>query len=212
MQYALLTDRLVIGYDGWESTPIDLQVAPGSITAILGPSGCGKSTLLSTIAGIRPALAGRVLVADIDVTSVPAHERTVGMVFQEPLLFPNFDVARNVAYGMERQGVSRQAARAQALELLDWVGLGGFGERSVDELSGGQAQRVALVRALAPEPSVLLLDEPFSALDVDLRQRLALEVSDLLRARGVAAVHVTHDPAEAEAIADHVLRFVDISE
>ena len=210
MQFALRTDTLVVGYDGWESGPIDLQVTPGSITAILGPSGCGKSTLLSTIAGIRPAVSGRVLIDDLDVTDLPAHQRTVGMVFQEPLLFPNYDVARNVGYGLERQGVSRKDARAQALELLDWVGLGGFGDRAVDELSGGQAQRVSLIRALAPEPSVLLLDEPFSALDVDLRQRLAREVSELLRGRGVAAVHVTHDPTEAAAIADVVLRFDDI--
>jgi ABC-type branched-subunit amino acid transport system ATPase component len=210
VQFALRTDTLVVGYDGWESGPIDLQVTPGSITAILGPSGCGKSTLLSTIAGIRPAVSGRVLIDDLDVTDLPAHQRTVGMVFQEPLLFPNYDVARNVGYGLERQGVSRKDARAQALELLDWVGLGGFGDRAVDELSGGQAQRVSLIRALAPEPSVLLLDEPFSALDVDLRQRLAREVSELLRGRGVAAVHVTHDPTEAAAIADVVLRFDDI--
>ena len=211
MQFALRTDTLVVGYDGWESGPIDLQVTPGSITAILGPSGCGKSTLLSTIAGIRPAVSGRVLVNDIDVTDLPAHQRTVGMVFQEPLLFPNYDVARNVGYGLERQGVSRKDARAQALELLDWVGLGGFGDRAVDELSGGQAQRVSLIRALAPQPSVLLLDEPFSALDVDLRQRLAREVSELLRGRGVAAVHVTHDPVEAQAIADHVMSFDEMS-
>lgn len=211
MHYALRTENLVVGYDGWVSEPITLEVEPGTITAILGPSGCGKSTLLATIAGIREAISGRVLVDDTDVTRLPAHERPVGMVFQEPLLFPNHDVARNVGYGLERQGVSRSAARARAGELLEWVGLAGFGDRSVDELSGGQAQRVALVRALAPNPAILLLDEPFSALDVDLRQHLAHEVSVLLRSRGVAAVHVTHDPAEAQAIADHVLSFSDIS-
>ncbi len=210
--YALRTDHLVVGYDGWVSTPITLEVEPGTITAILGPSGCGKSTLLSTIAGIREAISGHVIVGDVDVTHIPAHERSVGLVFQEPLLFPNYDVARNVGYGLERQGVSRSAARARALELLEWVGLVGYGDRSVDELSGGQAQRVALVRALAPNPAILLLDEPFSALDVDLRQHLAREVAELLRGRGVAAVHVTHDPAEAEAIADHVVRFADICE
>ena len=211
MSYALRTDGLVVGYDGWESGSIDLQVAHGSITAILGPSGCGKSTLLSTIAGIRPAVSGRIFLDELDVTALPANERTAGMVFQEPLLFPSYDVARNVGYGLERQGVSRSEARAQALDLLNWVGLDGYGSRSVDELSGGQAQRVALVRALAPSPSVLLLDEPFSALDVDLRQRLAREVADLLRDRGVAAVHVTHDPAEATAIADHIVSFDDLS-
>lgn len=211
MPFALRTDHLVVGYDGWESQPLSLHVEPGTITAILGPSGCGKSTLLATVAGIRPAISGRVLVDDVDVTQVPAHERTVGMVFQEPLLFPNLDVARNVAYGLERQRLSRTEARSRADELLAWVGLEGFGSRKVDELSGGQAQRVALVRALAPNPALLLLDEPFSALDVDLRQRLAGEVADLLRSRGVAAVHVTHDPLEAKAIADQLVRFEDIN-
>ncbi|MEY4136335.1 MAG: hypothetical protein RL205_463 [Actinomycetota bacterium] len=211
MPYALHTDRLIVGYDDWESDPIDLKVEPGTITAILGPSGCGKSTLLSTIAGIRPVISGRVYVDGRDITGLPAHERTVGMVFQEPLLFPNYDVARNIGYGLERQGISRRDARLRAQELLDWVGLRDYGPRSVDELSGGQAQRVALVRALAPNPALLLLDEPFSALDVDLRQRLAAEVSELLRSRGVAAVHVTHDPAEARAMADHVLNFSDLS-
>lgn len=211
MPYALRTDRLVVGYDGWESNPIDLRVEPGTITAVLGPSGCGKSTLLSTIAGILPPVSGRVLVDGVDVTSLPAHERTVGMVFQEPLLFPHYDVARNVGYGLERQGVSRGDARTRALELLEWVGLGGYGDRRVDELSGGQAQRVALIRALAPNPAILLLDEPFSALDVDLRQRLAQEVSELLRDRGLAAVHVTHDSVEAAALADCVLQFDEIS-
>ncbi len=210
MHYALRTDQLVVGYDGWVSEPIDLDVEHGSITAILGPSGCGKSTLLSTIAGIRESISGKVLIDDVDVTRLPAHERTVGMVFQEPLLFPNYDVARNVGYGLERQGVSRNSARERAVELLEWVGLAGFGNRSVDELSGGQAQRVALVRALAPNPAILLLDEPFSALDVDLRQHLAREVAELLRHRGVTAVHVTHDPGEAHAMADHVMNFGDL--
>jgi ABC-type Fe3+/spermidine/putrescine transport system ATPase subunit len=208
--YALRTDRLVVGYDGWASEPIDLDVEHGSITAILGPSGCGKSTLLSTIAGIRESISGKVLIDDVDVTRLPAHERAVGMVFQEPLLFPNYDVARNVGYGLERQGVSRNSARERAVELLEWVGLAGFGTRSVDELSGGQAQRVALVRALAPNPAILLLDEPFSALDVDLRQHLAREVAELLRHRGVTALHVTHDPGEAHAMADHVVNFGDL--
>lgn len=198
------------GRDDWRIDDIRLSVAPGEIVAVLGPSGCGKSTLLATIAGITPTLAGSIVLAGTDITTTPAHLRSVGMVFQEPLLFPNLDVAANVAYGLERHGVERRTARARAEELLAWVELGGYGSRRIDELSGGQAQRVALVRALAPEPTVMLLDEPFSALDVDLRTRLAGEVATLLRSRGLSAIHVTHDPAEAAAIADRVIQFSDL--
>jgi thiamine transport system ATP-binding protein len=207
----LATSDLAIGYpDRLVASSVNLQVAPGEIVAITGPSGSGKSTLLATIAGVLPAVSGRILVNDVDITEAPIHRRGVGLIFQEPLLFPHLDVRGNVAYGFRRHGATRAGAARCADELLEWVDLAGYGERSVEELSGGQAQRVALARALAPGPAVLLLDEPFSALDVDLRQRLAAEVAAMLRRQGVAAVHVTHDPQEAAAMADRVLSVAEI--
>ncbi len=201
----LQLDALTIGYGAPIIRGFDLVVPPATITAVLGPSGCGKSTLLKTIAGIQPVLGGHIVIDGRDVTGVAVHERRVGMVFQEPLLFPHLDVVDNVAYGLRRHGRSRADARRGATELLAWVGLAGLEDRSVATLSGGQAQRVALARAIAPEPRVMLLDEPFSALDVDLRHRLAREVSELLRERDCASVYVTHDPDEARAIADTVV-------
>ena len=208
----LATRALAIGYPGNPvARGIDLSVEAGQILAVLGPSGSGKSTLLATIAGITPALAGQVLVDDRDVTTAPVHERRVGLIFQEPLLFPHLSVVDNVAYGLRRHGMPRTQARQRAEELLTWVDLGEYGARRPDQLSGGQAQRVALARALAPRPAVLLLDEPFSALDLDLRQRLASDVSGMLREAGVAALHVTHDPDEASAVADRVVTLADLS-
>ena len=202
----LTLQGLSIGYRSPLLPPIDLHVDTGRIAAILGASGSGKSTLLQTIAGVVPPLGGRVLVDDRDVTRLAVHERGVGLVFQEPLLFSHLDVVDNIAYGLRRHGMARAQARHEAGELLAWVGLAGYEHRPVRELSGGQAQRVALARALAPRPRVMLLDEPFSALDTELRARLAAEVPALLRERGCAACYVTHDPAEAEAIADTVVR------
>lgn len=202
----LETRDLALGYEGSVfARGIDLTLQPAEIVAILGPSGSGKSTLLGTIAGVVPAMAGTVLVDGVDVTHAPIHLRGVGLVFQEALLFPHLTVVDNVGYGLRRHGATRAAARARAEELLDWLALGDYRDRRVDELSGGQAQRVALARALAPRPSVLLLDEPFSALDADLRQRLATEVADMLRHEQVAALHVTHDRGEAETVADRVV-------
>ena len=202
----LTLDGLVIGYDRALLPPIDLHIDAGGITAVLGASGSGKSTLLQTIAGVVPALDGRVRVDDRDITALPIQARGVGLMFQEPLLFSHLDVVDNIAYGLRRRGLPRGQARAAASDLLTWVGLAGYEHRPVRELSGGQAQRVALARALAPEPRVMLLDEPFSALDVDLRRRLAEEVPALLRERGCAVCYVTHDPIEAEAIAQEVIR------
>ena len=208
----LATVDLTIGYPGHVvAEHIELAVAPGEIVAILGPSGSGKSTLLTTLAGVTPALGGRILVDGIDVTRVPIHRRGIGIIFQEPLLFPHLDVVANVSYGLRRQGLSRPEALARSRELLDWLGLDGYERRSIDELSGGQAQRVALARALAPHPAVLLLDEPFSALDVELRQRLASDVAATLRREGVGALHVTHDLAEATMVAHRVLSMSDIA-
>lgn len=194
-------DRLVVGYETPLHEPFSFTVAPGSVLAVVGPSGCGKSTLLATVAGITPALGGRVLIGGRDVTDSPTHERRVAMVFQEPLLFPTMNVLDNVAYGPRRSGLSKVDARAKAEELLGWVDLAGLGDRPVDQLSGGQAQRVSLARALAAEPRVLLLDEPFSALDAPLRARLAIDVLEVVQRAGIPAVHVTHDPEEADTMA-----------
>jgi putative spermidine/putrescine transport system ATP-binding protein len=192
---------LVIGYDTALHEPFTFTVPAGSVLAVVGPSGCGKSTLLSTIAGITPALGGQVLIDDLDVTRLPTHERKVAMVFQEPLLFPTMTVRDNVAYGPRRSGLSKSHARAKADELLAWVDLAGLGDRSVDQLSGGQAQRVSLARALASDPDVVCLDEPFSALDAPLRARLAIDVLSVVQRAQIPAVHVTHDPQEADTMA-----------
>ncbi|MHB1164694.1 MAG: ABC transporter ATP-binding protein [Candidatus Nanopelagicales bacterium] len=197
---------LAIGHGTVIADGLSLAVAPAEIVAIVGPSGSGKSTLLASLTGVVPAMGGQVLVDGIDVTTWPAHRRRIGMIFQEPLLFPHLDVGDNVAYGLRRLGQGRREARGQAIEALAWVDLDGYADRPVEQLSGGQAQRVALARALAPRPAVLLLDEPFSALDADLRQRLAADVAELLRREATAAVHVTHDLGEAAAMADRVLR------
>lgn len=201
----LTVEDLAIGYDAPIATGVDLHVPRGTVTALLGSSGSGKSTLLATIAGLRAPLAGRVLVDAVDVTTMPIHRRGVGIVFQEPLLFTHLDMVSNVAYGLRRHGIDRTSARTQAMDLLGWLGIADLAKRRSDELSGGQAQRVALARALAPKPGVLLLDEPFSALDITLRRRLAHELRDIVVRSGTAALHVTHDPVEAEAIADTIV-------
>lgn len=194
---------LVIGHGGERyAGPLSFALAPGEILAVVGPSGIGKSTLLSTILGSVPALAGSVLVDGVDVTAEPVHRRGIGIVFQEPLLFPHLNVERNIAYGLRLRG---DRSPDRVAELLAWLDLAGMGARRVDSLSGGQAQRIALARALAPRPGALLLDEPFSALDTDLRQRLSIDVAATLRREGIAGVHVTHDRQEATVMADRVL-------
>jgi thiamine transport system ATP-binding protein len=178
---------------------------PGArITALLGPSGCGKSTLLRAIAGLERLSAGRIRFDGADLTSVPTHRRGFGMVFQDGQLFGHRDVAGNVGYGLTRQHWPRERAGARVDELLELVGLPGMGRRAVGELSGGQRQRVALARALAPRPRLLLLDEPFSALDRQLRDRLVIDIGAILRETDVPALIVTHDHREAIELADVV--------
>ena len=192
-----------IAYDGRDILrDFDLDVGPREIVALLGPSGSGKSSLLRCIAGVQSADAGSVEWDGIDITGLPAHLRGIGLVFQDPLLFPHRDVAGNIGFGLGRGGEA--AGRVEG--LLDLIGLPGFGGRDVATLSGGEAQRVALARALAPRPRMLLLDEPFGALDRDLRDRLAHDVRNLLRGEGIPALHVTHDEAEADLVADRVVR------
>lgn len=187
---------------------VDLRVRPEESVALLGPSGSGKSTLLRVVAGLLEPDAGEVRWDGTDLGPIPAHLRRIGLVFQDAVLFPHRDVAGNVGYGLESLGLPAEQRRTRVAELLSLVDLDGYGPRHVDTLSGGQAQRVALARALAPRPRLLLLDEPFGALDRDLRDRLGQEVRDLLRALGIPAVHVTHDPHEAALVADRVVRLV----
>lgn len=182
---------------------VDLTVQTGEIIALLGPSGCGKSSLLRAIAGIEPLTAGSIVWNGRDLARVPVHKRGFGLMFQDGQLFPHRSVAGNVAYGLKGK-LGRAAAQTRVHELLDVVGLAGYADRPVTTLSGGEKQRVALARSLAPEPSVLLLDEPLSALDRALRERLAVDLRDALVATGTTAIFVTHDHDEAFTVADRV--------
>ena len=187
---------------------VDLTVEKGSFATVLGPSGSGKTTLLRCIAGFERADAGTIRLAgrDLDspsISSVRPYDRDIGVVPQEGALFPHLSVARNVAFGIaDRPRVQR---RERVEQLLELVGLQGLGDRRPHQLSGGQQQRVALARALAPEPRLILLDEPFSALDAQLRVELREEVRGLLRSLGTTALLVTHDQAEAMTLADHLV-------
>jgi len=185
---------------------VDLVVPAGRVTAVLGPSGCGKTTLLRTIAGFERPDAGTVTIGGREVSSptavVPPERRRIGIVPQDGALFPHLDVAGNVGFAL--RGTDRATRRARVDELLELVGLADHGSRRPDQLSGGQQQRVAIARALASRPEVVLLDEPFTALDAALRTRLRRDVADVLRRSGATAVLVTHDPVEALALADEV--------
>lgn len=195
-----------VAYDGVAVLDgVDLDLAAAETVALLGPSGSGKSTLLRVVAGIVRPDGGRVVIDGTDVTGVPTHRRSVGLVFQDEQLFPHLDVGENVAFGLRMAGVPKADRRRRAAELLETVGLGGFESRSIDRLSGGEAKRVALVRSLAPEPRVLLLDEPLTGLDLDLRMRLAGEIAGVLRATATTSLWVTHDAEEAAIVADRVV-------
>ncbi|MGY1712625.1 ABC transporter ATP-binding protein [Geodermatophilus sp. SYSU D00758] len=183
---------------------LDLAVPAGSCVAVLGPSGSGKSTVLRLTAGLDQPTRGSVHLDGRDLAGVPPERRGMAMVFQRPLLFPHLSVRDNVAYADRVRGVPRRRARGRAGEFLDLVGLAGLGDRAPRELSGGQEQRVALARALAAEPRVLLLDEPFSALDTPLREEMHELLADLRARLAPTVLLVTHDPAEAAALADTV--------
>ncbi len=185
---------------------ITLTIARGETVVLLGPSGCGKTTLLRIIAGLeQPDRGGRVLFDGEDVTAVPIERRKVGMVFQNYALFPNMNVADNIAYGLRIRGMPREERDARVAELVKLTGIEGLEHRRIDQLSGGQRQRVALARAVAPRPRVLLLDEPLTALDAALRERLRGELNRLLRMLGITTVYVTHDQAEAMVLGDRVV-------
>ena len=208
MNPPLLTlDNLACGYHQQAVVKdLSLELAAGEIACLLGPSGCGKTTTLRAIAGLEPVTGGSIHIQGRQVSSrsrqLPPEKRGLGMVFQEHALFPHLTVADNVAFGLRKQ--PREQQRLRVSECLDRVRLSGMEDRYPHELSGGQQQRVALARALAPRPALLLLDEPFASLDLDLRRALARELGDILRQENVTALLVTHDQEEAFALADRV--------
>jgi len=184
---------------------VSFEVGKGEIVAVLGPSGCGKSTLLAVIAGLETPEAGRVLWDGEDLASVPPHKRGFGLMFQDYALFPHMDVAANVAFGLEMAGMGDTAVARRVKAVLELVGLPDFAGRDVNNLSGGEQQRVALARSLAPEPRLLMLDEPLGSLDRTLRERLLLELKAILKRARQTTLYVTHDQEEAFALADRVV-------
>ena len=198
---------LSVGYGSREVVDnVSFHINQGGFACLLGPSGCGKTTLLRSIAGFEPVKSGTVLFAGIEVSSaarvLAPEKRNMGMVFQENALFPHLTVAGNIAFGLRGVGSADQAKAVT--ELLDIVGMEGLGGRFIHELSGGQRQRVSLARTLAPQPELILLDEPFSSLDIDLRERLGAEIKAIFTELGITALLVTHDQNEAFALADHI--------
>ncbi|MGI9642726.1 MAG: ABC transporter ATP-binding protein, partial [Acidimicrobiia bacterium] len=183
---------------------VNLDVAQGERFAVMGPSGAGKSTLLRVLAGLEEPTTGTVVVNDEDVTSTPAHERPVGLMFQDNALFPHMSVLDNVAYGLRMQGMSKELRAERAEALLDLVSLAGFEDRNPTSLSGGEQQRVALARTLAPGPSLVLFDEPLGAIDQTLKDDLLVELMSIVREVGTTSVYVTHDRIEAETFAEHM--------
>jgi putative spermidine/putrescine transport system ATP-binding protein len=185
--------------------PTTLDFAEGKLTALLGPSGCGKTTLLRMIAGLEAPSGGSIALAGRDITTMPAHLRKFGMVFQNFALFPHLSVRENVVYSLMIAGSSKTEARDKGERLLDLVQLSGFGDRRISALSGGQKQRVAIARALAQEPEVFLLDEPMSALDAKLREDMQVELRLLQQRLGITTIVVTHDQREAMTMADQIV-------
>lgn len=193
--------------DGTQAlAPASLDIVAGETLVLLGPSGCGKTTMLRIIAGLEtPDAGGCILFDKTDVTATPIEQRHVGMVFQSYALFPNMTVAENIGYGLKIRGVGKAERAARVAEMVALTNIGGLENRRIDQLSGGQRQRVALARAVAVRPRVLLLDEPLTALDASLRDRLRSELNRLLRELGITAIYVTHDQAEAMELGDRIV-------
>ena len=183
---------------------VTLEIAPGELFFLLGASGCGKSTLLRCIAGLETPNEGRILFGDRDVTQLAPHKREAAMVFQSYALWPHLTVAKNISFGLEERKVPKNEIKRRVAEALEMVKLGGYGERSIDAMSGGQQQRVALARALVVRPKCLLLDEPLSNLDAQLRVEMRREIRRIVKEFGLTAVYVTHDQQEALAMADRM--------
>lgn len=208
MSAPLILDHVTVRHDDAARDAlhdVSFSVTDRQIVAVLGSSGSGKSTMLRAIAGLVPLASGRVLLDGRDLADVPTHQRGVGLMFQEHMLFPHLDVAQNVGFGLRMKHAPKGDIAARVAELLALVDLEGFERRTVSSLSGGERQRVALARAIAPEPRVLLLDEPMGSLDRVLRDRLVDDVGALVRRLGIASIYVTHDHHEAERIADSLV-------
>ena len=207
MTSQLEVEKLDAGYEDLQVlNQVSFTLQPGEIGCMLGPSGCGKTTVLRTIAGFEPAWRGRILIDDVEVSSrkiyLPPEKRNIGMVFQDFALFPHLRVEDNLRFGLK--GLSRQEQQTRIQEMLAIVGMPAYAHAYPHQLSGGQQQRVALARALAPRPSILLLDEPFSNMDVELREQVAREVRSILKQENNTAILVTHDQNEAFAMADQI--------
>jgi iron(III) transport system ATP-binding protein/putative spermidine/putrescine transport system ATP-binding protein len=181
-----------------------LAVAEGEFVSLLGPSGCGKTTILRMVAGLVEPSGGRILIGPEDVTRLPPNKRGIGLVFQSYALFPHLDVFENIAFGLRRRGISGAALETRVREALAMVRLDSFGNRFPQQLSGGQQQRIAIARALAPRPRLLLLDEPLSNLDAQLRDEMQVELKRLQRSLGITTLFVTHDQSEALSMSDRV--------
>ena len=196
---------VVKDYDGTRAVDgVSLDVAPGEFLTLLGPSGCGKTTLMNMVAGFFAPTSGAIRIAGRDVTRMPPYRRNIGMVFQNYALFPHMTVGQNIAFGLEERRVPRGEIATRVAQALEMVRLAAFGDRRPNQLSGGQQQRVALARALVTEPQVLLLDEPLSALDKNLRTQMQIEIKQIQRRANVAAVFVTHDQNEALSLSDRI--------
>jgi len=207
MHTALQIDDVSVSFDGVAAVDgVSLEVGAGEVLGILGPSGSGKSTLLRAVAGLERLDSGRVRWHGDDITAMAVHKRGFALMFQDGQLFPHRSVAQNISYALR---LARTPSAQRVDELLDLVGLPGFGDRRVTELSGGEQQRVALARSLAARPRLLLLDEPLSALDRELRERLAGDLRRILVDTGTTAVFVTHDQDEAFAVSDRVAVMMD---
>ncbi|WP_203338437.1 ABC transporter ATP-binding protein [Nocardioides limicola] len=201
----LTLQQLTVVYDGVPAcVDVSLELPDGEVLAVLGPSGSGKSTLLRAVAGLEPTASGRVSWDGRDLTRTPTHKRGFALMFQDGQLFDHLSVARNVGYALRLRRVSARTRETRVAELLELVGLAGYADRLPGTLSGGERQRVALARSLAAEPRLLLLDEPLSALDAGLRERLAADLRAILTAAGTTALMVTHDHEEAFRVADRL--------
>jgi thiamine transport system ATP-binding protein len=201
----LSVEDVTVDFEGQKALErASLEVSTAETMTVLGPSGSGKTTLLRVIAGLQAPDSGRVVLEGRDLARVPPHGRGIGLVFQDHALFPHRDVAGNVSFGLRMRGDARETIAARTAELLDLVGLPGFEHRAIGTLSGGEQQRVALARALAPEPRLLLLDEPLGSLDRRLRDRLLEDLARLFAELETTAVYVTHDQTEAFTLGDRV--------